>query len=229
MAVIFFVRHGQALAGAYGDASHSRQGGGLTPMGRLQATITGKALAARARSVDVIVSGDSARHAETAELLLQAMRTSGLVPESDDRWNEYDIASILTAQNARGLTGPALQRVVDAALTDWTAGSESISSLAESYGAFQSRCAAALSELAARLGEGQTAVVVSSQGTISSIVSQLWQAGPDTWMDMSRTMLNCSISKVIVGRRGVSAVSVNEHAHLDDAFAAPDQKLTTYR
>ena len=42
---------------------------------------------------------------------------------------------------------------------------------------------------------------------------------------MARTMVNASISKLIVGRSGVSVVSFNEHGHLSDR----DGGIATFR
>jgi len=42
-------------------------------------------------------------------------------------------------------------------------------------------------------------------------------------------MLNASITKLIVGRAGVSVVSVNEHAHLETATDIGQRPWMTFR
>ena len=68
-------------------------------------------------------------------------------------------------------------------------------------------------------------LVVSSAGTITQWIAQLWGIPDETWPAMARTMVNASISKLIVGRSGVSVVSFNEHGHLSDR----DGGIATFR
>ena len=47
------------------------------------------------------------------------------------------------------------------------------------------------------------------------------------WIRMSRTMINASLTKLIVGSTGVSVVSSNEHAHLATVDGTGGRRLMT--
>lgn len=229
MGVVYLVRHGQARAQAYGAAARSRADGGLTDLGRAQATSTGKALAARVDSITAAISGDLARQEETLECVLRAAAHEG-TPVSNPHWNEYDMDAILGGgQLATTGAGRELQSSVDAALHDWTAPQRLPYSVAESYEDYQRRCALALQSVSELAGPGQTVVAVSSSGTIAQILAQIWDLPASSWIRLSRTMINASITKLIVGSTGVSVVSVNEHAHLDIPDATGARAMMTFR
>jgi broad specificity phosphatase PhoE len=221
MAVIYLVRHGQAHPAAYGASTYSKTGG-LTDLGRAQAGAAGWALAERAPVVHAALSGTIARQRETADVALGSVPIPPFA-ECDERWNEYDFPSIVGGA-AVTESGRSLQSIVDAALRAWVTGRALDDQSAETYTDYSARCAAALDDLAGRLKSGQTAAVFSSSGTIANVVSRIWGVDPLTWITMSRTMVNASLSKLIVGRRGVSVVSFNEHHHVETS-----RRLMTFR
>src|SRR4051794_22905069 len=92
MSLLLLVRHGQAALGAYTGGA-----GELTELGRRQASATGAALAARGLWADRIVSGSPARQRETGELVLAACGPDVPELEIDERWDEYDGATLLAA------------------------------------------------------------------------------------------------------------------------------------
>ncbi|AKS32133.1 histidine phosphatase family protein [Mycolicibacterium goodii] len=230
MGVVFLVRHGQARAHAYGAAARSRSEGGLTELGRRQAELAGRALAGRVDAITAAVSGDLARQEETLEHVLTAAAHEG-TPISDPHWNEYDMDAILGGGGlATGPAGRELQSSVDAALQNWiTPAEETATSAIETYEQYRQRCARALEAVRDLAGRGQTVVAVSSSGTITQIVAQLWGLSESSWITLSRTMINASISKLIVGSTGVSVVSVNEHSHLDAVDETGARPLMTFR
>ncbi|SIS22753.1 Broad specificity phosphatase PhoE [Williamsia sterculiae] len=198
----------------------------MTELGQAQAAATGRALAARCDRIDAAISGDLARQRETLTTVLDVVAHE-VVARTDPRWNEYDINTILSEheQHVAG-GGRELQRSLDTALSEWITEVRAPSGR-ESYGDYRRRCAEALDTVRGLAGPGQTAVVVSSAGTITQIVAQLWGVSGPRWQIMSRTMINASVTKLIVGRGGVSVVSVNEHAHLESLD--PDGSLMTFR
>ncbi len=229
MGVIYLLRHGQAYIDAYGPDARSRDSGGLTELGREQARIAGRALAQRVNTLDIAVAGSLARQQETAELVLDAFVHAPEL-DCDPRWDEYDFEAIVNAHGGRAAsTDRELQRVVDNALTAWIATNPSTAWSGETYTAYSSRCRAALDTLVDRVASGRTVLVVSSSGTITNILSHIWCLESASWIAMSRTMFNGSITKLIVGRRGVSAMSVNEHAHLEIVGDSANPGLMTFR
>lgn len=226
MGVIYLVRHGQASRHAYGARGTDRAVGGLTDLGRAQARLTGAMLAGRITTIDSVVTGTLARQQETLDLILEAFPQHPS-PVTDARWNEYDLDAILGGTGiAAATTGhdPDLQRLVDAGLAGWVEGS---TAGRETFDDYFVRCLAALTDI--RVGSGQTALVVTSAGTIMSVVAQLWEVPPAGWITMTRTVSNASVSKLIVGQRGISGVSLNEHAHLETAEPVDGESLLTFR
>ena len=100
MPSLLLIRHGQASFGAeHYDV--------LSDLGLAQAELAAQAVCARGARPARIVSGSLRRQIETATPIAAA---TGLEPEFDDRWNEYDAGDILaqhsssTARISKGTT-----------------------------------------------------------------------------------------------------------------------------
>ncbi|MBX7432457.1 histidine phosphatase family protein [Mycobacterium sp. Y57] len=227
MGVVYLVRHGQARATAYGAGALSPEMGGLTELGRAQAECTGSALAGRIGSLDWAESGDLVRQRQTLDLILPAAG-DGLSAAGHSHWDEYDMDAILGRDGrAVSMSGQDLQRDVDDALAEWVAGGAPAAG-GETYAQYRDRCAAALASVLPRAGRGQTVVVASSSGTITQVLAGLWGLDGPSWIRLSRTMINASITKLIVGRQGASVISVNEHGHLEKT-TADGRSMMTFR
>jgi broad specificity phosphatase PhoE len=81
----------------------------------------------------------------------------------------------------------------------------------------------ALARAGQRTAEG-TVVVVTSGGPVSWVVTHLLAAGTDSYRRLTPVVVNSSVTKVVSGRRGLSLVSFNDHAHLEG-----DPAMLTYR
>jgi broad specificity phosphatase PhoE len=230
MGVIYLLRHAQAPAAAYGGRVREAPADGkLTALGTEQARRAGVALAARTDRLDHLVSGDLPRQRQTLTLCVQFRRMQA-TPVVDTRWNEYDIDAVLGGGGqAATMTGAQLQAVLDEALTDWVGGQDSHDHGLETYASYQRRCRDALDAARGLASSGKTVLVVSSSGTITQVLAQLWGLDGPQWIRMARTMINASLTKLIVGRGGVSVVSVNEHAHVEDASATGQRTWMTFR
>ncbi|MGW5522074.1 histidine phosphatase family protein [Gordonia sp. NPDC003950] len=243
MGVIYLVRHGQADPKAYGvvgaeSASASGEVGGLTEVGLVQARLTGALLAGRTAAFTAAVSGDLPRQRDTLAGVTSAFDSTP-APAVDPRWNEYEMPALVgEASAAEYADGRGYQQRLDASLAHWIdqtghpdATSDGSGGIAvsdgsgETYAHFRARVDAAGRDAAALAGSGQTVLVVSSAGVISQWIADLWGVPPAKWPAVSRAMVNASVTKLIVGRRGVSVVSFNEHAHLDDR----DGGVATFR
>jgi broad specificity phosphatase PhoE len=230
MGVIYLLRHAQAPAEAYGGppaAAVVEQG--LSALGREQARRAGKALAARIDAFDFVISGDLARQRQTLSIAMESF-VAGPGHRLDARWNEYDIDAVL-GRDGRAITttGRALQTMLDKALVRWIAADSMVRQPPETYIEYQKRCTHALESVRQLAGPGKAALVVSSAGTITQIVAQLWGLDDQNWIRMARTMLNASITKLIVGRGGVSVLSTNEHAHLETTTDTGQRPWMTFR
>ncbi len=79
--------------------------------------------------------------------------------------------------------------------------------------------------MAAAVGSGESAVVVTSGGVLAALCVGLLDLPPTALMTFNRVCVNTGVTKVAHGRRGSTLVSFNEHAHVDGDAAA----LLTYR
>lgn len=179
-----------------------------------------------------VISGGLRRQRDTAEPCAQAR---GVELEIDERFDEYhdrdifghhsSVAAGLERHAGDGeLTSRDFQVLLNDALAGWIAAGAD-GPAAETWAAFEGRLTAAVRELAGGLGKGETALVISSGGSISAIAAALLGVPPQTMIALNHASVNTGITKLAVGRGGVTLVSWNEHAHLDEAGAS----LITYR
>ena len=225
MPVIYLIRHAQA---SFGGETYDV----LSPLGERQSERLGTALSQWGVQATRTVTGALRRQRDTAA---QALALDGSRLESDDRWNEYDAASVLAVHGpANAPAGPrnelgvpagvstrGFQALLDPALEAWvSAGEESESG--ESWPAFRQRGLSALDALATRLGTGDSALAFTSGGLIAAICTALLEAPAATFVALNRVSVNTGVSKVIYGGSGPRLVTFNEHSHLE-------RELVTYR
>jgi broad specificity phosphatase PhoE len=122
------------------------------------------------------------------------------------------------------MTRAEFQRWFEDATRRWTGG-EYDDEYDESFAAFGDRVGAALTRTLERLGPSQTAVVCTSGGPVSWVAASLLAGGAALWTQLNPVTVNASVTKVVVGRRGATLVSFNDHSHLEDA----DGGMVTYR
>lgn len=68
-------------------------------------------------------------------------------------------------------------------------------------------------------------LVFTSGGAISAVVKSLWDMPDVEWMRLNRVIANASITKIVVGRSGLSLSTFNEHAH----FEGKHRNMLSYR
>lgn len=218
MAVIYLIRHAQASFGA-------RDYDKLSEQGERQAVVLGQALAARGVRPDLVVTGSMKRHLRTAHLALEA---AGLPDraEVDEGFDEFDHEQVIVAHKpayrrrtvmladlARtGNPQRAFQQMFSAATERWVREEDGYT---ESFKSFGDRVEAAVRRTAGGLGKGGTAVVFTSGGPITSVVSRLLTGGDGLWLTLNPLTINTAITKVLSGLSGLTVVSLNEHGHLD--------------
>jgi broad specificity phosphatase PhoE len=210
MSVVLLVRHGQA---SWGTDDYDR----LSPLGEEQG---------RGLRPDVVVHGSLLRQRQTARFLVQAA-TWGSEPSVHAGWDEFDHDQVLhrTPHAAATSSDPAdFQAWFEAATERWVGG-EFDTEYDESFPSFGERVAATLRELTQDLPRSGVAVVVTSGGPISATVAALLGGDAGVFRRLSPVVVNTSVTKLVVGRRGTSLVSFNDHSHLEAAGPG----LLTYR
>ncbi|MEA2213199.1 MAG: hypothetical protein QOF83_3147 [Solirubrobacteraceae bacterium] len=198
----------------------------------MQAIVVARELASRTMNVELVLSGSLRRQLETAEPTAALLEQEIVI---DARWNEYEMDDILEHHSSSGarthhdpqaeaISPSGFQRLLEDALAGWIeAGQATLAR--ESWPAFARRVTAALSELAAELPSGSTALVFTSGGVIAALCSAALQYPDQSLIAYNRVALNTGITKLITGRRGLTLVSFNEHGHLEHTTPP----LLTYR
>jgi broad specificity phosphatase PhoE len=220
MPTILLVRHGQA---SFGTADYDQ----LSPIGVGQASTVAEHLVERGLKVERIVSGGLRRQRDTAA---PAATRFGQSVEIDPRWDEYAMDEIIAAHSptpasaspsepGEEVSARHYQLVLEQALAAWIAAGRD-ESACESWPAFQARIRAALDEVAASLGNGTTGLVFTSGGVIAALGLTLLGLPAPAMLTLNRVAVNTGITKLICGRRGITLVSFNEHAHLELAETA---------
>ena len=214
MGQILLIRHGQASWGAEDYDV-------LSPLGDQQAEVLGLALTRLLQGAepDLLVHGTMQRQQRTAELAAKAAGWS-ITPSVDERWNEMDHLAVLAVQ-PREFDGEPdraqFQAWFEAATQRWASG-EHDDDYDEPFPHFRARVRDGVEALA----EIGTAVVVTSGGPISAVTADLLAAGTPTYHRLTPVVVNSSVTRVVSGRRGLTLVSFNDHAHLP-------AELLTYR
>lgn len=230
MGTIYLIRHGQAsfAASDYDDLSEA---------GREQGRVLGTALLARGVTPQIVICGGMRRHAQTATECLSAQAREP-VWELDRGWDEYDHNDMLAGLDPRyreqtavaadmlGQADPrrAFQMIFERAMSRWVGG-EFHGEYRESWPTFCGRVEDSLSRLATRVGKAQTALVFTSGGAISVVLRKLLGLEDTRTLVLSATLANASVTKLIVGGRGITLSTMNEHAHFEGAH----KHLITYR
>lgn len=225
MPTILLIRHAQA---SFGSADYDV----LSQRGRQQTAALAAGLERRGIRAHRVISGSLRRQLDTAR---PCARPLGVAVEVDERFDEYTDRDILIHHSdvSAGLErrpGDAplgsreFQEILNRALGQWIAAGAS-GPAAETWAQFQARVKAGLEDVARGLERGQTALVVSSGGVIATLSAQLMSLPPQALIAFNHVSINTGITKLTVGRSGISLISANEHAHLEEAGA----ELITYR
>jgi broad specificity phosphatase PhoE len=227
MPTVLLIRHAQA---SFGSADYDV----LSDVGHAQAAALVPAMEHRGIVPARVASGALRRQRDTAAPLSAA---AGLEPLIDPRWDEYDDMDVLSHHSASAarltrrpgddappLTSRDFQSVLDDALGAWVLAGPS-SGCRQPWPDFLARTSGALADLAEGLEKGETAVAVTSSGVIAALTATLLGLPPAAFVALNHVSVNTAITKLVVGRSGTTAVSYNEHGHLDGA-AVP---MITYR
>jgi broad specificity phosphatase PhoE len=157
--------------------------------------------------------------------LAPAAAAFGLPLDVDPRFDEYDMDDILSthsdtavranvAAGTEPVSSAEYQRALEIGMSAWIAAGDA-SPAAETWPAFSSRTTAGLTDLAAGLPSGSTALVFTSAGVIAALCCAMLTLPAATLITLNRVSVNAAISKVASGRSGLTLVSFNEHGYLE--------------
>ncbi|MGA8211267.1 MAG: histidine phosphatase family protein, partial [Nocardioidaceae bacterium] len=179
-----------------------------------------------------VLTGTLRRHRETADAVAVAAGWSGPM-HRDAGWDEFNHEQVLARQppetggtdGAGGQSRAEFQRWFEAATRRWSEGRFD-DEYDEGFAAFSQRVDGALRRAVDRLAAGGTAVVVTSGGPVAWVAASLLDGGRDGWARLHPVVVNASVTKVVVGGRGTTLVSFNDHGHLETDGV---RGLVTYR
>lgn len=214
MPALYLLRHGQASFGA--DDYDV-----LSPLGIRQAELAGIELARRGVRTPIVTSGSLRRQRDTAGIAAAAL---GVIPASiDPRFDEFDAHAAVNfhigvPDGTKSMTSIEFQEHLDAAMAQWIEQDD------ERWRDFSHGALAALEDVAADLPSGSDAVIATSAGITAAIVGRLLGADAQGVVALNRVSVNAAITTIVSGSRGLSVVSVNDHAHM-----LTDRMLLTHR
>lgn len=219
MGQMLLVRHGQA---SWGTEDYDV----LSPLGWEQARLLGASFAARELVPDLVIQGGMRRHRETGEAVIEAAGWRDVEVVTDPGWNEFDHIGMLSRHpvpEEGELSRAEFQAWFVEASERWTSGLHD-EEYTESFPAFAARILAAVERTAEQVNTRGTVVVLTSGGPVSLAVSCLLTepaadlsaaAYAAIWGQLNKVVVNSSVTKFVVGRRGATLVSFNEHCHLE--------------
>lgn len=228
MTEIWLVRHGQA---SFGKANYDA----LSELGIRQTQLLGQHLSALAQPINAYVSGSLQRQRHSAE---HAQCQPATV---DAAFNEYAFEAILKAYFAQvAQARPDLelgkgnlyqdpkrfQHFFEASLALWLSGSapDVGHSQLESWATFRQRVIAGLQQAAA--AQHARVAIFTSGGVIAVACQAALGLSDETTFALNWRVNNASITRIKVGKRGISLLGFNDTTYLQ---LAQDPTLITYR
>jgi len=227
MAVIYLIRHGQA---SFAKENYDQ----LSDLGIKQSVVLGEALKTRNSDPSLIVGGSMKRHHDTFRHCIQIHGTPVGYKE-DIRFNEYNYSELIAKHNPKlnsfeelvkyisSQEQPmrALQQLLNDAIQDWM---QETHEYAVSWRQFRLRAWGALNNFSSVLSKQDQVWVFTSGGVIASIILNLLELRDSQFMELQARIVNTSITKIMVGSRGLSLGTYNESGHLEH-----NASLMTYR
>lgn len=227
MGTLYLVRHGQA---SFGADDYDQ----LSELGQRQCRALGQALCARGVQPDVVIRGTLRRHEQSWRALAAglmaaddaeqgqgvAAQATGPV-EIREALNEYDSLALLEALGGEPLPAPdspegfkAHFRRLRMALLAWMEGRIQPAGM-PSFQAFRDGVVQTLAQVQAD-HVGQSVLVVSSGGPISTAVAHVLGAPAATAIDLNMRMRNSSLTELVVTPRRMELLAFNTLPHLED-------------
>lgn len=220
MSRVVLVRHGQA---SWGRRDYDK----LSDLGHEQARVVGRELASRGIEPSRVVCGGMRRQRETAAGIVEGAGWA-LETVTHHGWNEYEHTAVLTAYKPayRSMTvmkadlartmrpAKAFDEMYAVATERWVAGAHD-ADYEEPFSAFGERVLGALARTLDDVGRGETAVVVSSAGSISWVAASLLGGGAPVWTSLQRVIANASLTTLSVGAGDPVLRTFNDTSHLE--------------
>lgn len=212
MGSLYLVRHGQA---SFGAEDYDQ----LSELGRRQSLRLGQYFAERGIHFDAILAGTLRRHQQTLEAILEGMG----VQATHSAWpglNEYDSEAVIAAVHPTPLTRattPEMYRhhfqLLRDGLTQWMAGVVTPRGMPP-YDDFVAGVTSALDHVRVH-HFGQSVLLVSSGGPISTAVGRVLQTPPETTIELNLRIRNTALTEFSFTPKRHMLLTYNALPHLD--------------
>ena len=210
---LLLCRHGESQWNLEGRIQgQSPDAPGLTALGREQARLLAERM--RSAGVDVLVTSDLRRAAETAGFVSRAL---GLEPVQDSSWREIGLGEW------QGLTRSQVAERWPGMLEAVDRGEDPPRGGGETYAQLTTRTLAAAADLARRYA-GQTICVVTHGGNVRSAMLGL-PGAPDGLEIKSLPVFNTSVTVLHVTGDGARLIAPPDISHLDEMATTLNEKI----
>ena len=235
MASIYLIRHGQA---SFGAENYDE----LSPLGRLQATLTGEYLARTGVSFDAAYCGTLERQKDTGALALAAQSEAvsltvdaRLDEVRNDEHLEYLLPKVLeTRPDIKAVVDQGLdsskrfQKVIEAVFNYWVS-PECDEPAIQSWAEYSEGVHSVLRDIIKTQGGGKTIGVFTSGGTIAALTAAVLKLPGSATYQFYEPVFNCSITQLFYSADRVSLSYFNDCSFLRELSVSRGEKLVTYR
>lgn len=235
MASIYLIRHGQA---SFGAKNYDE----LSPLGRLQATLTGEYFARTGVTFDAAYCGSLERQKDTGALALAAQPESVPLIEDarlDEVRNDEHLEHLLpklleTRPDIKAIVDQGLdsskrfQKVIEAVFNYWVS-PECDEPAIQSWMDYSDGVHSMLRDIIKTQGAGRTTAVFTSGGTIATLTAAVLQLPGSATYQFYEPVFNCSVTQIFYGADKVSLSYFNDCSFLREQSVARGEKLVTYR
>ncbi|MDB4476397.1 histidine phosphatase family protein [bacterium] len=235
MASIYLIRHGQA---SFGAENYDE----LSPLGRLQATLTGEYLARTGVTFDAAYSGTLERQKDTGTLALAAQSEAVPLIEDtrldevrNDEHLEYLLPKILeTRPDIKAVVDQGLdsskrfQKVIEAVFNYWVS-PECDEPAIQSWAEYSEGVHSMLRDIIKTQGGGKTIGVFTSGGTIAALTAAVLKLPGSATYQFYEPVFNCSVTQLFYSADRVSLSYFNDCSFLRELSVSRGEKLVTYR
>jgi broad specificity phosphatase PhoE len=239
MSLLFAIRHGQA---SFLEQNYDK----LSGIGQMQARLLGQYWSERQVTFDRVYSGPRARQTDTARIVGEVYRESGLPWPETQIMNEFDeyhgemvmeailpglaekdtrvreLQQAFTDARSAADKHKTFQRLFETVIGRWATGEIQVENI-ESWAEFCARVHRGLSQLVGRNGGGENVAVFSSGGPIGVTVQRALDLSPENTLKVAWMARNCSFSEFLFSRDRFTLSSFNALPHLNEP------SLITYR
>jgi broad specificity phosphatase PhoE len=239
MGTLFLVRHAQA---SFLEQNYDK----LSGRGEAQARLLGEYWAQRNVVFDRVATGPCLRQQDTAKLIVDGYRKSGLEfpePLVMSQFDEYqgeavldrslpellkidqticDLHAAFQSSSDSARKRATFQKLFETVIGKWVDGAIPLPGV-EAWSDFCFRVNSGLTKFLARSGRGERVAIVTSGGPIAVAMQHAMNLSPQHTLQVSWMSRNCSWSEFLYSNDRFALSAFNSHPHLNDAA------MLTYR